>query len=273
MSAKPSPQLNLLPFSEEIGYMARVLVQTSLPLQETAESEWWRTNGNLRIGVVTPSSLGGVPYGSYPRLIVAWITTHAKRRREREFFLGRSQAEFMRTLGIPRGGGPNGSFYRLQEQLKRLAATSFHVIDDGEDAFRSGQALIFRETHFWWDRSGRGRAYVRLDEEFYSLLRDKAIPISIDAVKQLSNSPLALDLYFLATYRAATSQGNGARIPLHALREQWGSANQSNSSLAQAIRRAAYRVARVYAESNGRIDIKDGYLHIQATRPHVLRSL
>ena len=49
-----------------LGYMARVLVQATMPHSAQAGNEFSRTNGRLHVSILAPSDVG-LPYGSYPR--------------------------------------------------------------------------------------------------------------------------------------------------------------------------------------------------------------
>ena len=40
-----------------------------------------------------------LPYGNFPRLILAWVCTEAVRTQSRELVLGRSLSEFMGRFG------------------------------------------------------------------------------------------------------------------------------------------------------------------------------
>src|SRR5512135_1103506 len=76
------------PDSADIAFMARQLVQATLPhsCPEGNPPRWVRRNGNLvlsiRPGYKTEHSTGnsvciGYPYGTIPRLLLFWITTEA----------------------------------------------------------------------------------------------------------------------------------------------------------------------------------------------------
>ena len=58
-----------------IGYMARVLVQATMPHSCSQEAHFVRRNGTLTVEI--GGSRQGLPYGSYPRLLLAWLTTEA----------------------------------------------------------------------------------------------------------------------------------------------------------------------------------------------------
>ena len=84
-----------------LGYMARSVVQATLPHTDPKDSYFERTNG-----IVTMSVMGrpqvGIPYGSMPRIILAWICTEAVKTKEPVLNLGRSQNEFLEKLQLPK---------------------------------------------------------------------------------------------------------------------------------------------------------------------------
>ncbi|MGB5163119.1 MAG: replication protein RepA [Thermoanaerobaculia bacterium] len=58
-----------------------------------------RTNGALKVSL-SAHPLLELPYGRYPRLLMAWLTTEAVRTREPVLQLGPSLSSFMSQLGI-----------------------------------------------------------------------------------------------------------------------------------------------------------------------------
>ena len=61
--------------------MARLLVQTGLPHSRRDSLSFVRTNGSLQVSI-SAHPLLGLPYGRYPRLLMAWVTTEAVRTKE-----------------------------------------------------------------------------------------------------------------------------------------------------------------------------------------------
>ena len=59
-----------------LGYMARVLVQATLPHSDPKVAIFERTNGKFSLVVMGHPQVG-LPYGVYPRLILAWLVTEA----------------------------------------------------------------------------------------------------------------------------------------------------------------------------------------------------
>ena len=85
-----------------IGYMARSLVQATLPHSAKPGNEFKRTNGIFTMTIMTPSAAGGLPYGSIPRLLNFWITTEAVLTRSPILKLGPTLSSFMSQLDFVR---------------------------------------------------------------------------------------------------------------------------------------------------------------------------
>ncbi len=69
-----------------LGYMARALVQATMPHSKINGSEFKRTNGLFKLTILADSEIG-LPYGSLPRLLLAWISTEAVRTKSRHLVL------------------------------------------------------------------------------------------------------------------------------------------------------------------------------------------
>jgi hypothetical protein len=59
-----------------LGFMARAMVQATLPHKKVVGTEFERRNGNYTLTLLAPSKIG-LPYGTVPRLLLAWLTTEA----------------------------------------------------------------------------------------------------------------------------------------------------------------------------------------------------
>ena len=73
-----------------LGFMARMLVLCSLPRTNPGNrKEYVRRNGPYTL-VMSAGGLSKLPFGNFPRLILAWLSTEAVRTQSRELVLGRS---------------------------------------------------------------------------------------------------------------------------------------------------------------------------------------
>ncbi len=106
-----------------LGFMARILVQANLPHSRPKTHEFERVNGRFTLYMNAPPSVG-LPYGSYPRLALAWLSTEAVRTRGREIELGPACGSFVYRRGLTPVTGKRGTTSRLRDQLHRLLATT-----------------------------------------------------------------------------------------------------------------------------------------------------
>lgn len=214
-----------------IGYMARAMVQATMPHKRTTDTAHERVNGNFHLTMLAPPSIG-LPYGSVPRLMLAWIGAEVVRTRQREITLGDSMSEFMRELGMAPTGGRWGTVTRLKDQSKRLfgCTISTHYSDEAE-VFANAAPFHIGKAELWWnaqiaDQLGLFRSTLTLSDAFYQEITEHSVPVDMRVLKMLRRSPLALDVYAWVSYRVFTlnrSRRDSALIPWGALQMQFGS--------------------------------------------------
>lgn len=209
-----------------MGFMARSMVQATLPHRKVEGNEFTRTNGNYSLTILAPSAVG-LPYGTVPRLLLAWLTTEAVRTRSRELELGDSLSAFMRELDLMPTGGRWGSITRLKDQTKRLFSSSITARYEKGPGFAVVNQSVADRATFWWDtkspeQAGLWRSSVVLTENFFNEVIDRPVPIDMRAIKALKRSSMALDIYAWLTYRASYLK-QPVVIPWESLALQFGS--------------------------------------------------
>jgi Plasmid encoded RepA protein len=188
-----------------LGFMARALVQATMPHSKSDTPYFERTNGALTLTIMAPPRIG-LPYGSVPRLLMAWVTAEATRTKERELVLGTSLSAFMRELGMVPTGGRWGSITRLRNQAHRLFASTISLeYRNAPNAAEQGFRIADRHI-LWWDPKSPEQpelinSSVTLSEPFFREIIARPVPIDTRALKALSRSPMQLDLYCWLTYR------------------------------------------------------------------------
>jgi hypothetical protein len=170
----------------------------------------------------------GLPYGSYPRLALAWLSTEVVRTRSREFELCPTFSSFMYKLGLTPVTGKRGTASRLRDQLHRLFSTTIRCsYSDEEEGHAAGVGFAFAHKHqLWWsprdpDQQPLWNSVVVLSADFYDEPVAHAVPIDLRALKALKGSPLALDIYSWLTYRMSYLR-KPFLIPWQALQIQFG---------------------------------------------------
>ena len=255
-----------------LGFLARAMVQATLPHKKVAGNEFERKNGAYTLHLLAPAKVG-LPYGTVPRLLLAWLTTEAVRTQNRELFLGDSLSHFMHELDMVPTGGRWGSITRLKDQTARLfASTVSATYADKQSHTEAGFRLADRST-LWWDakapeQAGLWESSVKLSETFFNEVIAHPIPVDMRAIRALKKSPLALDIYAWMTYRASYAT-KPSEIPWQALAMQFGSDYRQIRDFKAAFIDALRKVYTVYAAAN--FSVGEHGLVIKPTRPHVTR--
>lgn len=213
--------------SGAIGYFARMLVQVTLPHSKPETNEFERRNGPLVLTMLAPTRVG-LPYGTYPRLLLAWLTTEAVRTKSRELELGDSLSEFMRQLGLEITGGEKGTVTVLRRQMIRLFSSSISWSWQGKSGLALGGLTPVEEAELWWDAKrpeqiGLWRSSVVLTQKFFSEVTDRPVPVNMEALRLLARqrSPMALDIYSWLTYRVSYLRQDQL-VPWELLQMQFG---------------------------------------------------
>lgn len=275
--AAKAAEIKVIPHDDgPSGYLATCLVKCTLPHKDPGNVPvWTRKNGgeNGETLVVQPgwdvkkSCSTGYPYGALPRLILIWMVSEAKIRKDRRIKLGDSFAEFARKLEIGDDSRGKRSMARnLQKQLQRLLKChiSFHrglkgVYSEAGtlramEGYELENAAISSKNALWWDvRNPDGKAFfeswIELSPDFFAAIMKSAVPFRIEAISMLKSSALAIDLYILCCY--LTEYIDSKKLKSHALTweylaDQLGCHYASNRELSRKVRVAMRKVQAAY---------------------------
>ena len=191
----------------DLGFMARMMALCSLPRTNPGNrKEYKRVNGPYTL-IMTAIGDNKLPFGSLPRLLLAWVCTEAVQTQSRELILGKSLSEFMRTLGMePVGGGATGARTRLRNQLRRLFNAHVRLIHEHEHGEQFISSAIADRGEFWWNERKPDApvlfdSKIRLGEDFFNEIIRHPVPIDMNTLTALKRCALGLDLYLWLTYR------------------------------------------------------------------------
>lgn len=256
-----------------LGFMARAMTLATLPHRAVEGSVFQRKNGQYTLTLMAPPDVG-LPYGTVPRLLLAWLTTEAVRTQSKELVLGNSMSEFMGELGLIPSGGRWGSITRLKNQTTRLFSSTINArfSDDGGVAILN--QAIASQAMLWWhpknpQQVGLWQSSVTLSDQFYKEIIEHPIPIDLRALKALKQSPLCLDIYIWLTYRVSYLKKD-ILIPWEALAAQFGSDYGRIRDFKDAFAKALNRVYVVYGDA--RFSVEERGLLVKPTRTHIGRS-
>ena len=202
--------------AQDVGYTSKLFVQALFPYRNPDNNERKITTTEGTISVYSPN---GLPYGKYPRLIMAYIITRAvanagrlkegkvNHEEARRIPLGHSMSHFLQAIGITgRGtGGATGNLKNIREQLLRIAGSFITVqSDDGVHA-RGRNTQILEDWNLWFDpRDPNQGSFMEselvLTPQFFKHIAEAPIPIDLNVLREL-NKPRAMDLYIWLTVK------------------------------------------------------------------------
>jgi hypothetical protein len=262
------------------SFMARLLVQVNMPHSKLKTNEFERVNGRTTIRMMAPRAVG-LPYGTYPRLIMSWVTTEALRTGSPKLELGDSLSDFMRQLGLSEvTGGRKGTIGRLREHMERLfcSTISWSHRSDGHELGLHFAPVEVREL--WWDpkspkQTNLFRSNITLNQRFFEEIVTAPIPVDMRALRLLAHerSPLALDIYTWLTYRLWRLE-RPVCIPWESLQAQFGSGYRHTRQFKAAFVEQLQRVRTLYPGARVFPDkwIEPG-LVLEPSPPHVAPRL
>lgn len=254
-------------------FTSRTLIQATLPHSSKAGDRITLINGNMQVSMYSPE---GLPYGTYPRMIMCWLTREAIRRKSlpiheaRTIPLGSSLSQFMREVGMQNAsGGKDGNIARLRKQLAALFSTFISIkttgTDDIEDMPRSFQqidnTIIAESAIMWWDpkhpdQLGLQNSTVTLSEGFFRELVGSAVPLDTSMLRAIRRSPMAIDMYCWLTYRLSYHTGVTV-VTWDQLRQQFGAGYPDTSrgklDFKRNIRLAFDRVVDAWPEASAEV--------------------
>lgn len=268
------------------GFQARALAQASIPHRKTDGTEFSRTNGDLTLTMLARSDIG-LPYGSIPRLLIAWMATEAVREGSPELVLGDSMAEFLEQLGIARSGdwkriGSDGkahpvlgSYARVSDQMKRLFACSIMVTSERDDRFDLASGLQpVKHAQLWFDpkkpeQVSLWRSTVQLRPEFFEEVTNSPVSVDMRALRSLRASPMEIDIYTWATYRMSYLS-KPTQIPWALLQAQFGSSYKRPRDFRRYFEKALKAVQTIYPHL--RASSSDKGLTLRPSPTHVRKN-
>jgi hypothetical protein len=256
-----------------LGYMARLLVQATLPHKDPGPgvSTFERSNGNFHLVVMAPPRVG-LPWGKTPRLLLSWLTTEAVRTRSPYLELGANLSGFMRELGLVPTGGRWGTITRLRDQVRRLFSSTIRCSYDAPGRFEDTAFLVASRISLWWNPAAPNQAdlfgsYVELSPDFFRALVERPVPVDLRVLRAL-RSPLALDLYCWLTYRVSYLQ-RPVEIPWSVLALQFGASYAEPRKFRYVFLQHAQSVLRLYPAA--RLSEGPRGLIVAPSSPHIAK--
>jgi len=219
----------------------------------------------------------GLPYGSYPRLLLSWITTEAVRTRSPVLEFGPTLAAFLEALGLLSTGGKEGTIPRLRNQIERLFSSSISCRYKDETTTQGGGFSIADEYQLWWnpkmpDQLPLWKSTVTLGSKFFQEIINRPVPVDIRALHELKRSPMAIDIYCWLTHRMAYLRKDTV-IPWPLLQLQFGAdyANdaQGQRNFKKKFLQCLIKIRTIYPKA--RVSEVEQGLLLSPSPPHVAK--
>lgn len=263
----------------EVGYSSRLLIQATMPHSDPGPEVYFfeRTNGDVTVKIMADPHCG-LPFGTYPRLLLVWVTTEATRTKSYELVLGNSLSEFMTKLDLNYvGGGPRGSMPRIRQHMQRLFTSTVSATYERDGQWRDVRMAPVEQSHIFWDPKSPTQATlwqstIVLNRTFYEEIVRRPVPVDMSALRALAKtrSPLAIDIYQWLTFRVSYLRED-VTIPWEALRLQFGCAQKSDEYPTRAFKQQFVRRLRqvllVYPDA--RAAVTDAGLLLKPSKTHV----
>ena len=202
--------------AQDVGYTSKLFVQALFPYRKAENNE--RVVETAQ-GIISVYSRRGLPYGKYPRLIMAYVITRAvenagrlkegkiDEQEARRIPLGHSMNHFLQAIGVlGRGtGGATGNLKNIREQILRIAGSTITVeSDDGVHA-QGSNTQILDGWNLWFDpRDPNQGSFIEselvLTEKFFNHIAEAPIPIDLNVLRQLTK-PRSMDIYIWLTLK------------------------------------------------------------------------
>ena len=203
--------------AQDVGYTSKLFVQALFPYRKTNEDT---RRVETSDGSIFVSSANGLPYGKYPRLIMAYIMTRAVENAGKlkagkidakealRIPLGHSMNHFLQAIGIHgRGtGGERGTLSLVRDQLLRLSSSSITVQEKhSTPRERGGIISILDDWDLWFDpkhpsQTSITESHLILTPKFFKHIAESPIPIDLNILRQLTR-PRSMDIYIWLTLK------------------------------------------------------------------------
>lgn len=262
------------------SYYTPELIQCTLPHSDPKARDWKRTNGNFTLivssGVDDKLEPYGVPYGAFPRLVLAYIITRVVQTGERRIELASHFGTFLKEIGYTGNlRGNTRASKAVHNQLLRLLRASITFDYREGDAQRGMLTVhdvkIAPKFALWWDysRPDQGslfETFIILSEDFHGSIMRAPVPLRTDILAALRKSPMALDVYMWVSYRLFTlnyAGQNQVTLSYGRLQEQFGTgiSKVNYRSFRRDFKVALAKVAEFWHSPDGEKQLLNYELH------------
>jgi hypothetical protein len=232
----------------DLGFGVRDFVLCGLPYKPQKSLVYTRRNGAFVLKVKGDPEFG-LPYGQ-DRLFPLWLATafQAVGMPKNNIIRFRSAADVLRAFHIPVDGRERDL---LRGRIQRLfGATYFASYQGDKDHYREHRYQLMKRVDLWFHHDEAMNQYsawhneIELDPGFADDLRKLSVPLDMNSVRVLKETPAALDLYLWQAWRSyrLTKEKNPRTVEMsvfgpYGLLAQMGSETENRRKARQLLRR------------------------------------
>jgi hypothetical protein len=253
-----------------LSYYTPILILCTLPHSDPRTRDWKKTNGDFSLiissGVDDNLIPYGIPYGSFPRLVLAYIITRVIETGTGRIELESYFSSFLREIGYTGNlRGNSRQAKSIHNQLLRLLKAS--IAFEGRSGTEEKGAMAGINMHIasryslWWDfknpeQSSLWGSHIEISEEFRKAILSAPVPMRTDILKALRKSPLALDVYMWVSYRLFTmhqTEQESIALGYGRLQDQFGTgiAEENYRQFRKEFKTAFAKVDKQWRAPNG----------------------
>jgi hypothetical protein len=268
----------------QMGNYPTMMIMTSLPRRDIADRNYVHVSQAFSLEM--NCSPLGMPFGFMPRLVLATLNHKAILTQSPCVELGATVNEMLNTMRVPVDSHYKkllvNQWYRLFRTLFTFLQTKSIIVDDG---VRVSRLLIstalgsLSETAEYSLAGGNLRYWdgsCQLSADYFNLLLDHPVPVSLNALAALRSNTFEMDLYSWLTYKIFSlnfADEKTVQISYKALQDQFNYSPETvNVAFFRIKTRDALRtISVIYPEVlKCVIEAEDGKsLIIRAGKPHL----
>lgn len=262
-----------------IEYQHSLLCTLTLPRSRQPTREYRRDYQGRSLKLVAGELWNGkdwipqpLPYGPKARLAFMHICSEAIRTRSPYIETERSVRAFMQKIGIDTDDGRAYGLFR--QQMNALAACNFRLgftKPDGKVCTLESKPI--KEFEAWVTNDdgqpGLWASLLQLSADFYEDLIKHAVPLSGNAIRGLSHSAFALDIYSLFAYRLHTLE-KPIFVSFEQFKNQIGQEYKNLKDFKKELLPAVKATLEVYPSA--KVELAKGGLILKSSPPPIARQ-
>ena len=249
----------------KISYYSPILIQCTLPHSDPKAAHWIKQSGSRTLivssGIDKQGKTYGVPYGKFPRMVLAYVITCVKKTGECRVEFDRNFKGFLNEVGYTANLNKRQKA-SIIDQLNRLIRATFSWEGgSSKEHSKGGGGRVTSDFDLWFnddhpDQITMFDSFIMVSQEFRDAIIDNPVPLRTDILKALKGSSLDLDVYMWLSYRLFTMKTAGEEaieLSYGLLQQQFGTgiAEADYRKFRQRLKNSMRKVAQYWQGTDG----------------------